>query len=287
MFHVFDENALDAVLTTLDTASDFITYLCRREALLCRPYQVTASSEEDLLGLYMLNFDADRDQVDFPNAPPGQAMFVDGTYWDAWITGPQRAARDTANAISYAWDELIERSTHNALRGTQEFATSALIADQEPLLRWLSRETRLHRRLFSSFITTMIRSTPPGVLRRRYVRPEREGEPYWVFAIFSPKDGTPYDLYRQQRRQLLEALTQVVKHLHPEAMDIVGLAFGGDSDGVSEDAIYLDARHWNDDLATSARRIYEVTGFFSKSAPIAVRFHEYSILASDIQNGDV
>jgi hypothetical protein len=70
-------------------------------------------------------------------------------------------------------------------------------------------------------------------------------------------------------------------------MDIVGLAFGGDSDGVSEDAIYLDARHWNDDLATSARRIYEVTGFFSKSAPIAVRFHEYSILASDIQNGDV
>lgn len=77
MFHVFDENALDAVLTTLDTASDFITYLCRREALLRRPYQVTASSEENLLGLYMLNFDADRDQVDFPNAPHGQAMFVD------------------------------------------------------------------------------------------------------------------------------------------------------------------------------------------------------------------
>jgi hypothetical protein len=282
MYHIFDQNALDAVLTTLDTPSDFITYLRQREEFFRRPHELTASSEEDLLGLYLLSWNSKLTQIGFPGATSAPAMFVNRTHWDSWMKGPQSAAWNEANAVSYAWDELIEKFTHHALTGTQEFALPAIVADQEPLLRWLGRETRFHRRIFSSFITTMLRSTPPGVLRRRYVQAEGDGDPYWVFVVYSPRPGTPYDVYRKQRRDLLTALVYVVKHLHPNAMDIVGLAFGGDSDGISEDALHLDGRHWNEDLAKSAQNIYESTGFFTKP-PTAVRFHEYPGFAADVE----
>ena len=67
------------MLTTLDTAPDFLDYLKKRQALLCRPQTVISSSEEDLLGLFMTSFDEQTENRDFPASP--DAVEVPGTRW--------------------------------------------------------------------------------------------------------------------------------------------------------------------------------------------------------------
>lgn len=82
-FHVFDRNGLDAVLGTLDTAPDLLDYLSKRERLLTRGCELTASSEEDLLGFFMLSFDEASKTRDFP-IDLGSSRFIDHSTWTRW-----------------------------------------------------------------------------------------------------------------------------------------------------------------------------------------------------------
>src|SRR5437762_10812603 len=107
MFHVFDEVAIEALLSTIDTVADFTAYLERREHLLRRDIQIVATGEEDLLALYLLADSNDEDKRrDFFVPADVNAIFIDESYWQYWLTSPQRAAWEAANEISYAWDAL-------------------------------------------------------------------------------------------------------------------------------------------------------------------------------------
>lgn len=275
-FHVFDEVALDAVVRTLDTAADFIGYLKKREAFFTFGPEIVAAGEEELLGLFLMSFDIERNEIDFPRND-ATAIFVDESHWDAWLESPQRAARDSANQISYAWDGLIEKFSHHVLEGTQEFASSTDVAEQEPLLRWLSRESRFRRRVLAENLIEMVNTTPPGTVRRRYHPPDRAGDPYWLFLVFPQPPSVPYDRHRELRRLMLEGHLCVVKHLHPEAVDLAGIAVGESDGQMTEDAMYIDASAWTPEAAEHGRRLHEEQGIFARATPLHQRHWDYPV----------
>ena len=51
--HVLDELAFDAVMSELDTITDFVKYLQEKEALQERDLQIIVSGEENLFALYL------------------------------------------------------------------------------------------------------------------------------------------------------------------------------------------------------------------------------------------
>ena len=109
LFHVFDEVALDSVLKTLDTVSDFCDYLRKREQFFRNTERVVASGEEELLGQYLLSEYRENEGHDFRPPSDANLVVVSEGFWDGWLASEQRAAKLRADAPSYSWDTLRRR----------------------------------------------------------------------------------------------------------------------------------------------------------------------------------
>lgn len=119
--HVFDDTTLNILLNTLDTISDFVAYLEKKEKFLNEQTKIVSTGEEELLADYLKNLNKD-DEHDFvfkDDISKFHLLFLDdeGT-WEEFSQNPQRKAQIEANKISYAWDALIETFAKHALEGT-------------------------------------------------------------------------------------------------------------------------------------------------------------------------
>jgi hypothetical protein len=275
LFHVFDEVALDAVLRTLDTVTDFCDYLKKREKFFRHDWDVLAAGEEELLGFYLNS--TTEDGHDFltreiiENEPT--RIFIDESFWDSWIEGPQRKTREEANRISYCWDRLVEKFVFHMKGGTQYFVSEGGLDDLEIIVRWMARESRLHRRILAESLLEAMNSTKVGEVRRRYSLPQKPGDPYWAFLVMPRLDELSYQRYRELRRQSLIGQCYVIKYLHPEALDIVGIAVDPNPKEISEDAIHMDARTWTIENNNIAKGLHEEIGIFRN--PRAYEIHAY------------
>jgi hypothetical protein len=276
VYHVFDPNGLDAVLATLDTLADFKDYLVKREALMRRHQEITGSSEEDLLGLFLMSFDESTNSHEFAASQEPYAL-IDNSHWQAWCVSRQRRARDAANEVSYVWDELIEKFTDHIQSQTLEHTTSAEFTDIERLMRLFAAENRLKRRIFGESLVQMAQTTPVGAVRRRHFRSDAELDRFWVFLAAPKPPDVDYDKYRLHRRQHLIECCLVVKHLYPEARTIIGFAFGDVDGHFTEDATSVDVTDWDDEAAVEARYLHEVRGIFSNVNHLDATTYNYPI----------
>jgi hypothetical protein len=183
MFHILDEVALDAVLATEDTVSDFCAYLRRKEALFANGRTVVAASEEDLLGLYLSGPAHAGEGHDFDVPADANIVIVEEGHWNGWLASEQRAARSAADAISYCWDKLIEKFAFHITTDTQHFSSGGGIPAQEISIRWMARESRVRRRMIAETLLDAMAKTRTGQMRRRYLMPSHAGEPFWVFLV--------------------------------------------------------------------------------------------------------
>ena len=95
--HVLDDTTLDIILDTLDTISDFVAYLTRKERFLTGARMIFAAGEEDLLAYY-LRYTDDNGEHDFV-APDGtgrldeyDGVWIDEGHWEEFQRHPQRLA---------------------------------------------------------------------------------------------------------------------------------------------------------------------------------------------------
>lgn len=262
-FHIFDEVVLTLVLRTLDTISDFRNYLIKRESFFRSRARLVASGEEELLGLYLMTPSTDGNAHDFPNPKPVTSMAIaDSGAWDYWVNSEQFQAKKQADQISYCWDKLIEKFSLHILEGTQHFTTERDLSEIELGIRWMARETRFRRRMLATTLIDAMQKTGPGEIRRRYVQPLLRGDPYWVFLVLPQPVFAKYEQYREVRRYALMEACQVVKHLHPDALDVAGIAVEPIAERMSEDFTYLDARNWSPEAEAAAKDLHENIGIF-------------------------
>jgi hypothetical protein len=263
--HVFDDTTLDIVMRTLDTITDFVLYLERKEKLFASGTKISAAGEEELLAYYLGHVDS-AGHHDLVSPAGYDAIALTEGLWSQFLSSNERASQLEADKVSYFWDELIEKFSHHAMEGTLYEAVPAGVSEQEKIFRFMAQEPRTRRRLLSKALLGRVASTPPDYRGMRLMLPSNEGDPHYVFLAISRPPNLSEKEYRTARRQLLADYCTVTKLEHRDAEHIVGIATEAGLDGAphSEDAIYYDATSWTEAEEAEARRIQEELGLLKR-----------------------
>jgi hypothetical protein len=151
--HVLTESTLNILLKTLDTISDFISYLEKKEKFIRKMKFVSIPGEEELLAYYLHHVNINGEH-DFVIDGDINAFGLEEGFWEEFCKSPQRLEQLKQNEISYAWDNLIERFCNHALNATKYFTNHLELSDTEKGLRFMAREPRTKRRLIMKVSST-------------------------------------------------------------------------------------------------------------------------------------
>jgi hypothetical protein len=275
--HVFDDTSLDVVMRTLDTITDFVNYLTRKESFIQSGRLSFAAGEDDLLAFYLEHLN-EQGEHDFVLPANINAVAIDEGLWEEFAVHPQRLAQIQADEVSYAWDDLIEKFNHHILAGTWYDQSDASVRDREKAVRFLASECRTGRRMLATSLIDLVSSSfADNRERRRIMFPMRPGGSFYVFLAFPHPSFASERDYREVRQKLLEALCLVTRLKYPEARDIVGLATeAGDVTLRSEDVLYLDGSCWTEELQAEAESLQRDLGLLTNlTGPFSATVKEY------------
>jgi len=274
--HVLTESTVDILLQTLDTISDFISYLEKKEFFIRSDMLVLVPGEEDLLAFYLMHVN-EKGVHDSPVGGEYNGVVLEEGFWEDFCKRPEREEQLRQDSISYIWDDLIERFAHHALNATQYYSNHEELSNIEIGLRFMAREPRTARRLIAKGLIDLYTNTPDGMRRTKYLKPLSDKGPFYIFLSLPQPDFTSYEQYREARLSLLEACCKVVKFKFPEALDIVAVASEPvrPNAGSSEDLLYLDAREWSDDLNREAVQLQENLGILTSANFFHMHEREY------------
>jgi hypothetical protein len=279
--HVFDEVTLDIVLKELDTVTDFLRYLRKKEALFEKTQLAFAGGEQELLAIYLQNVN-DRHEHDFapvlkraaPDGTPGKLVVKWGS-WEAHQRNPQVAAKEHADKISYFWDEIIARFTGHALTDTLTPESAGLVGT-ELSLRIMSREDRFARRIMSRFFLDFAHGLPSGQLGSRMFRNPDSQDVLYVFMVVPFSSTMTAEDYRAFRRHRLEAYCTVLSSKHRDYKVIVGIATEEFHAKLrSYDLIHIPQREWTPKDEAYVADLQKRWKFFAQTRQTRVHADEY------------
>jgi hypothetical protein len=280
--HVFDDTTLDIVMTTLDTISDFTSYLVKKERFLTGSKRISAAGEEELLAVYLTKMNQEREH-DFPFTGKYNFVSLAEGSWEEFIRSPERRSQLERDRVSYLWDGLIERFAFHAMTGTQYFSGGRPLQDQERMFRLMAREPRTRRRMLAKGLLGVIeRSRTSGTLwDARVIVPSRSGDPYYVLLCFRHLSEVSDKDYRLMRAHLLADYCHVARVKWPDALDIVGIATeSGEVDRRSEDMAYLDTSGWTALEEAEARETQQRLRILQETSLTKGVEHEYPVDAT-------
>ena len=260
--HVFDDTSLDVVMNTLDTITDFVSYLSKKEKLMTGRIPVFAAGEEELLAAYLSRVDAnsEHDFVVDPNCPG--FVLVEG-HWSAFVGSPARQAQVDANKISYVWDAILEGVLGQLAAGTYKSSVEGL-SEHEKSFRWMARENRTRRRMLAECFVELLEKTRPDFRASRVVKPTSVGEPYYLFLLLPQYPTWTREQYRRIRAKMLTDYCLVVKLQFPDALHVVGIAAeSGIDDPDLPDLSHFDSVNWTPELAEQAKSLKRELGIFT------------------------
>jgi SEC-C motif len=263
--HVFDDTTLDVVMKTLDTITDFVSYLDRKERLFASGTKISAAGDEELLAYYLGHVDS-KGNHEFVFPGGYDAIALTEGLWPDFLASEERARQIEADKVSYFWDGLIEKFGHHIIEGSQYEAIPEGVGEQEKIFRFMALEPRTRRRMLSNALLERVAITPQDQRGMRLMLPSNEGDPYYVFLALPRVPEVSEREYRTARRQLLADYCMVTKLEHRSAEHIVGIATEAGLDGSphSEDALYYDARDWTEADERQARQIQGDLGLLER-----------------------
>ncbi|SRR6266480_2026201 len=257
--HVFEETALEVVLGELDTVTDFITYLRRKEALLEHTQVLVSGAEQEMLGLYLQHgrkFPTDHD-----------LLVISEGIWDEVTHKPEWARRKEEDQVSYIWDRLI-----NMLH--EDFQAGVLVTGQalevvEQVTRIMAREDRFARRILAKSYVDFMNQATSGGPRARINR-----SPSGVVYVYLATSRT-FD--RDARRAELGARCFVARGLNPDCTTVVGIATERFESGQphSVDVAGLVKTEWTDTDSAEMARLQKDVGIFREVRTSRASEHEF------------
>jgi len=262
--HVFEDFTIDTVLKELDTVTDFIEYLSKRENFLSREKPIIiAFGDEQLLAIYLTHQNIDN-KHDFIYQDEGQELICfDGSHWNGLLQHPKYKAKKQADEISYVWDEMIEHfiKIGGIYNGTENRSQDD--PDFERILRYIALEPRIRRRHLAGTLYDLLTNTPHNIRNARLAYSDYFIEKAYVFFILPVKNGEKYEMYRICRKSFLLAYCKVAKLCCPNASYIIGIATENDrNNGTSWDMILLDVREWSEEQQMEAKSLQKEWSLF-------------------------
>lgn len=222
--HVMDFAGLWAVLSELDTITDFARYLDARRAFIRGQVGNSAASEWCMLTRYLLSFTDDGDPLPLDSANPGHSH-LSNAEWESESTKAAFRARKEASHDSYLWDFLVGRQAEMVERQSFEFSTYSSVRDAERVVRHLALETRLNRRLLGkAWKEVCLIDTPGQAAKIRTVPHSVNDATTYVFFTLKKIDGMTDHQYRRLRRDLLQNMVLASLIDVPTSKVIIGIA---------------------------------------------------------------
>ena len=225
--HVFDETTLDIVLQELDTATDFVNYLAKKQERFLTPgVDFIVPGEEELIAIYLKQYDINTQQHYFPEAPQGALIALREGDWNNLIASKAYQARREENEISYLWDELIEFQNKHIISGT---ASSIFGEDSievyERIMRMMAQEGRVTRRTLGESISRAHSVNIQGKRFTRTVVPTLEGDRAYVFMTLPHPHQYNDEQYRELRINDLMAYCYRCKLKFENVREVIGISF--------------------------------------------------------------
>jgi hypothetical protein len=278
--HVFDDTSLNIVMSTLDTITDFVSYLTKKEHFLTGSKVISAAGEEELLAIYLRGMNA-QGKREFTIKGDYDHVTLEEGFWEEFARNPQRLAQIESDKISYSWDKLIEKFAFYAMTGTQYLTSGQPLPEQEVAFRFLAKEPRFRRRVLATALHNALAkslSATNGFGVRVIPSSQPAKFPCYVFLFLKRREGISDEKYRQVRMRLLSDYCRVAKLTFPGAIHIVGIATeAGLDDSRSEDLVYMDTTLWSIKDQEAAQKIQNDRGFLRKVQPRRVHEFEYPI----------
>jgi hypothetical protein len=222
--HVIDFAGLWAVLSELDTITDFARYLDARRAFIRGQAHNSAANEWCMLTRYLLSFTEDGEPLPLDAANPGFTRLSNGE-WQVESTKAALRARKEANRDSYLWDFLVERQADMVEQRSFECSTYSSVQETERVVRHMALAARLNRRMLSKMWKEACLIAAPGqAINLRTVPHGRDNATTYLFLTMAQPDGMPNDQYRSYRRELLKKLVLASLIDCPTTEIVIGFA---------------------------------------------------------------
>lgn len=258
--HVMNEEGLQAILSELDTVTDLVEYLGKKEQYLSEQRAlIMEGSEADLLGLYLHGgrfFHSSWDLV----------IVYDGI-WNEVAAKTEFIRRKQADQVSYVWDRMIE-----AVAGSKTFSepTPSDESDLELALRTMARESRFSRRLLGKALEGFLLAAKEGTpIRGRIAK--GYGSTNYVFVHFKRTEAA------QDRLAELTARCLIARRRLGSGEVVIGLGISEyiPDAGSAIDVFYGRFPDWSTADDERADRLSAETGFFHKPQEQRRRVDEY------------
>ena len=224
--HVFDETTLDIVLNELDTVSDFVEYLKKKESLFSiRDVDCSIAGEEELIAIYLSNFDFKKNEHFFPSLPEGAALILGEGDWLRLLDSPGYASRRKANEISYTWDDLIEFHSHHIMHESAvSYSHENSSNSHERVMRIMASENRITRRVLGEAFHVANDVKQKGLRFTRTVLSQVKGRAYVFMSIPKPENYS-FEDYLERRRSDLLLYVDGCKLEFEKLSEIIGIVF--------------------------------------------------------------
>jgi hypothetical protein len=222
--HVMDSVGLWAVLTTVDTVTDFARYLDARKAFIRGQSGNSAANEWCVLTRFLLSFTDEGEPLPLDNANPGRTH-LGNDEWHSMSTKAALSARKAANEDSYLWDYLVDHQAQMVERQSFDFSNPSGVVDTERVVRHLALETRLNRWLLGRMWKEACLIAAPGQSANIRTMPHGDNDATtYVFVTLVTLDEFTDDEYREKRRTLLRNVTLATLFEYPTSEVIIGIA---------------------------------------------------------------
>lgn len=281
LVHVFDEHTLDVLFSELDTVTDFVEYLRKRATVLQRAAPViVADGEEQLLARYLKNMVNGEHDFAIETEIDGEqlsAVYVSEGEWEAFVENQQYLSKKRADAVSYRWDELIERFARRGRKDLVAIPEFVRTGEPEQAIREMAVESRFARRVLAHTLSNFAQTLIPGSGKTRVILSPSSDEKAYVFlaAPFQPSNFSSYEDYRQQRVSHLAAYVAVARTRFQRAKYVIGIAFDSHSEGRrggSEDLYCHYVPEVTEDVLQDARRVQVELGLLQSKSVVEMRY---------------
>ncbi len=273
--HIFDDRSLDIVLKNLDTVTDFIDYLSRKEKLISKPgFVLNAFGEEDLLAHYLNTIlgENGKEHHDFLDDEQVNHLSVQKGYWEWFSIHGSYLRQQERDKLSYFWDRMLEHTMKDYRTGELHFSSDSSFTVFESQMRILAKESRFSRRILCDFLIGAAAQfdIKQGDYRIRYSLSDTYPEICYIFFLLNPTVTTNYEDYRNQRKEFLEFVARIAKLRFSQSAKsqdvklIVGIASeaGNEKPLHSFDFLTYPADTWEENEKAVAEQLDQQLPFF-------------------------
>jgi hypothetical protein len=268
--HIFDSANLELIMQELDTFSDLSRYLDEKVTAIGQLDSLIYCGEEDLVAHYFLNLTPERGTHFIGTKEPGiNGISIGEGLWADFVKLPQYKATKAANAASYLWDHLIQKTSENRLRGT--LGGNADVFMGKSAIREMAKEPRFMRRALTDKMRDSIEkfpSTPDRLTRNVNLMPSYYPDVAYVFLqLWIPPSHRGGD-YREKRLMLLELACGAAKNFMPQFKRIIGIGIDAPklTKTNAEDFILIECAEWSLEQKTYYDDLNRDWNFFRSSS---------------------